>query len=686
MDLHATLSKFITTSVGVRYWYLSRRAGRYSFSTASFSKIAKIYGDIYAAMLSDSEAVISAATQLANSNLPAGEVAHLQDFIVLARTCRFFSEVSGDEAPLSIFEELFAVIKNVIEKNSVSDINGYLRSKNLKVSQNFIDLCLVKGIVVDLAFLDSDPVAISSFIATPSSLPWTGGDISLSWQTQNATSVSISGLVNNPNPLPLNGSISLSLSSNNTADDITATYEISASNPASSTSSRASVSVVAKHQTTIGIQMWANTVCSPPENYSSQLFSLPYVVPYIEAFFSYGNADGQTPQGRARATADRIISVRDTMAYFHPGVPFRWAYWPHRFGSDGFIGADDNLFYHRNDRLSNGVSSVFTASGRALFRSQSQAFFSALKPMLDAAGISDPIFLDADYEGGTRGPVATDNWSESRQWHGIIMSDPRSKTELIDGVQTYEQFVSNLIDRDGHPAPTSDLYTHIYDSSERGCQLACVYSSFHASIVDFGLWDTLYQPAKEIWPKVLCGNWNVTSSTPQKLVHGYRFKESPVYTPHFRGMQIASLYGNPTTDANWWPTGLGFNSFNEQLLRFGIDKSAYTDKNELSRKIHASYADYFISGMRSAKPAGDIGISFSWSGPGSWYGVNTFSDASIFPSDYIGATLDYKSHPEVWDEIAASCKRNNVKVIEIFAQNTNKAACDDMYNAFKTRF
>lgn len=681
MDLETLITKFIKTSVGVRYWYLSRREGKYDFSIASFKNTALVYGDIYAALEKETDAVMETAAKLLETKLPAGDIAHIKDFITLVTTCRYFTDASGFTIPPSVFEEVFALVRNIVETHKLNDINEYLKSNNLRVSQNFINLCSRGGINIDSAFLDTpspDPV-IKSFSVSPSSLPASGGDVTITWTTQYAVGATL-----NNSTVAVNGSTVIRLPANTTDSNKSTTYTLVVGGANRTASQSVSVTVAAKETVWVGIQMWGN----PSDAYSSPLFSLPTVIPYIEAFFSFGDGDGQTILQRATGAAQRIINVRDVIANYHPGKEFNWAYWPHRYGYDGITGKDDKLFYHKDDKLSNGWSSVFTAKGRSLFRSKTKEFFGYLKTQLDAAGIPAPIFIDADYEAGAAAPVwATDEWNSSSLWHSIIMADPRSRTELIDGHRTYAEIANSLKDLAGDPIPVDELYPHVYDSSEKGHRRACLYSSMATSILDFGLDYCLYQPAKEVWPTTRCGNWGTFISTREKLVHGYRFKETPVdAAPNFRGMPIAMLYGNSTMDAIWQPTGAGYNTFAEQLFRFGIDKSLYAnDKDALARKIHTSYVDYFVSGMHSARPDLDKAISLSWCGAGSWTGAEFYSDASKFPADYIGAKLDYKAHPEVWDDIIASCRANRVKVIEIFAQGTTLAGFNDMYNTFKNR-
>lgn len=677
MAIKETILAFITTSVGLRYWYLSRRKGRYTVAKAKFKDYANVYGEMYAIILKDKDSVFAALKELRNEKLPANTLAYVQDFTVLLETVTFFSETSSQVAPPSIFEELFAFIKDVVEVAGVADINEYLKKNDLKITQNFADLCAFNGIKVDSSFIQvplPSPVIFPG--GSPLNLPAGGGNATLSWTTQYATSVTIDHGIG---AVPVNGSKTINVTSSTT-------FTLTASNASGTAQSQVSVTVaaVAANPFWIGIQSWWNQQMTPRENFSSQLFSLPYVIPYIECFFSYNDGEGRSMEDRAKGLRDRVVETRDLLRQYHPTVPFNWGWWPHRYAQDGFVGRDDKLFYHKDDRLATGSNVVFTAHGRALFKAKTREFFGFLKPLLDAAGIPDPIFLDPDYEGGCGHVMATQDWGQSYQWHQLIMADPRATTELIDGVQTYAHFIQNLKDIDGNPVPENELFPFIYDSSEKGNKRANVYSTLTSMIVDYGLWDCLYSPAQEIWPNVLCGNWMTTASTRNKLVNGYRFKESPIDAgANFKGMQIASVYGNSTTDQNWWPVGLGFNTFNEQLFRFGIDKTAFTDKDALARKINTSYFEYFTSGMNEACPNGKKAISIAWAGAGSWQGAQVFTDPNLFPPEYIGAVLDYKAHPEMFDEIFASCRRNKVSVMEIFAENTNKSACDDMYTAFR---
>lgn len=192
------------------------------------------------------------------------------------------------------------------------------------------------------------------------------------------------------------------------------------------------------------------------------------------------------------------------------------------------------------------------------------------------------------------------------------------------------------------------------------------------------------------FPNIYCANWGTVGSTREKLVHNHRFKESPVDVgANFNGIQLAQLYGNSTTDAIWQPVGDGYNTYYEQLYRFGLTSPSVNtggDLDAFARLIHTSYIEYFLAGMDLAKPSGEKAISLAWMGAGSWLGAQTYLDPTFFPVEYMGATLDYRAHPEIFDSIFQSCRNHKVRFMEIFAQNTNLSACNDMYNTFSTYY
>lgn len=426
----------------------------------------------------------------------------------------------------------------------------------------------------------------------------------------------------------------------------------------------------------VGIQIWNNV---PVDLIASKVFELPFVIPYIEIFFSYSNGDGRSMLDRAKDVVQSVKDVHIKFVATHPNTPFRWGWWPHRYG-EGIDSPDTNLFTHKDDKLVTGEHAIFTAKGRAFYKAKTREFMSYLAPMLAAANLPPPIFVDPDYEGGAW--LAGADWTKKHEWHTWLKSDPRSQTELIDGYHTYSQLSKNLKDMNGNVIPESELYSHPYDSSK--WNLSCVYSTYNAAIVDWALHDALYSVVKEYWPDCICGNWGTFGATPEKLVHNYRFKESPVQVGSgFHGdIQIATLYGNYTTDTLNQPLGLGYNTFYEQLQRFGIDQTKYPNKNDLARKIHVENMRYYVEGMKAANSK-KLGFSMTWRGAGIWTGKDVYTSPQHYPSSYIGAELDYNASPNMIKEIFDIFKDNNVKIVEIFAQGATKAGLDKMYDVLR---
>lgn len=466
----------------------------------------------------------------------------------------------------------------------------------------------------------------------------------------------------------------------------------------------------------IGIQVWWG---EPADIWQSNIWELPYVIPYIMAFFTWNNGEpGGSPtelQGMAAHTRDRVVYTRNKIHQYHPNVDFKWAWWPIRYGGDGFIKngqpnfGRDKLFYHYADVLnvpSNystdgiGVSSVFTANGRAYYKAKTREFLSYLKPLLDAEGIPAPIFVDPDYESGGGNPVAfhSQNFNIT-QWHNVIKNDPRASSELIDGSVTYNQWYQNLKDINGNLIPESKFYPPVYDWQEYP-YVGPIYLNLGMRITDYGLWDCLYQPCKEIWPNTLGWNWQVYGSDSRAMAHSWRYRESPVgfgstlkadlHFPACYGIDMKDIYIYPWGDAI--PIGLGYQTYPETIQRFGINEQSYLDspsnKKDLLKRI---YIEQFNNQLRGPYLASNgnkgVGISMTWlSGniyPGTQYATNSglTQQAKRWPTYMDGYSFNFVDSPEVFVEILKLFRKYDVRYVEIFAQNPSKTAFDQMYNA-----
>lgn len=483
-----------------------------------------------------------------------------------------------------------------------------------------------------------------------------------------------------------------------------------------------------------GIQVWNDINTTNPNIWQSNIWRLPYVIPYIEVFWSYNHGAwgtgtrSQQLQQVAQRVRDRVLQIRNLILQYHPNVNFRWAWWPHRYASDSFVDGNHTvspyittaLFDHYNDRVtipgqSVPVSSVFSANGRAEFKSLTLEAVSYLKPLLVAEGIPDPVFVDPDYENGAPVPfravynrITRTSIPESdapynlAQWHNWVKNDPRANTELIDGNVTYNQWAASLTDWNGDPFPESYLYPFVYDSSPTAAaRVGAIYSSLGSRIVDWGLHDALYTSCKQYFPNTVCGNWLTFASSRSTRSNGYRFRESPYnFGPNMKAdFSMPALYGFGLNDnyEPWpgfqWPLNSGYDTFYEHLYWHNIDESLYQNvpngNVDLYKRLYCETANNILRGQKENAPNKIQALSIAWQSPniypfGNTINANPVGGARRWPQYMNNASWNFINSPEVFVELIKQVRKYNVRIIEVFAQNGNKTAMDQMYTQLPT--
>lgn len=457
----------------------------------------------------------------------------------------------------------------------------------------------------------------------------------------------------------------------------------------------------------IGIQVWANTNTTSPTTYDSHIWRLPYVIPYIETFWSFapGAWNNETE------IIDKVLRVRNNLvSNGHRTIQnFQWAWWPNRYGTDGpgnTPGNPDSLFYHHNDRVSVGGNPehmMFCAAGRALWKPATLAILQNLKPLLVNNDLPDPIYVNPDYEGGMGLP-------DSSVRHNAVKADARANSELIDGTVTYNQWVASLKDWNNESIPESYLadtfpwiYDGVYDSPPNLARqrVGALYNSLRFAVKDWVLHDTLYSSCKQVFPNIICGNWDVFTASRETLAHSFRFRESPYHFSNLKAdFSMPQRYG--ISIADWYeqlpyiqPLGSGYATFKENIHRFGIDESLYQNapngKNDLLRRIYleglqndlkGSYDTSFPINKRQA-------VSIAWQHPNIWpggisVGATTSNQGRFWPEYMNGASFNFANSPEVVTEMFKIFKRFNISLIEVFAQDANKTSMDHMLSVLPT--
>ncbi len=246
-----------------------------------------------------------------------------------------------------------------------------------------------------------------------------------------------------------------------------------------------------------------------------------------------------TPEGMAVKMCDWIEWAKRETARVAPGKIFQYALMFHGYGYH-----DSNpslrLFMHPQDAvagLQNGFG-LFTANGVGSLKQYANVFFPAFRRELDRRGLPNPIFVDPDQEMNTGIPFG-DNKSMA-ELDDAIRADPRSRSEKINGRQTYIQYLDAY--RDALGQPIGGL-VHPYDTSRP--ETANFYPSLSFDIKDFALNECLYKYVRKYMPGTKCGNWNVFCSSNTKPSFVVRPKEHPAsFNTQMRAdLQIMQFYG-----------------------------------------------------------------------------------------------------------------------------------------------
>lgn len=404
----------------------------------------------------------------------------------------------------------------------------------------------------------------------------------------------------------------------------------------------------------------------------SPLFARPEVIPYIEAFWSYGDGDTRTPEKRAEDVLYWARWYRDVLAAAHPNKAFRWAWWPHRFG-EGITGAGDRLLGHALDGLMTGEPGPFTEHGRALHRAHARRALAWLAPRLLAEGLPNPEYVNPDFESGLPAP------KDMARAHANLLADDRSRRPMFAGGVSYAEFVARMTDAAGEPLPKTFAFVPQMAVNASTWRLACVWSAVSTLGVDFVLNEALYGPVREFLPGTLCGNWGTFGSSPIGHANLWRFRETPINpSGKFCGdFAMPAMYGSEVKDGVDQPTGVGLNTFAEQLRRVGLSLADFKSKDQLAVELHARLLNNALAGCRAGTPGTRLATSLTWRGEGIWTGPDKHTDRRLFPAEYAVAVLDYNA-PGVAQRIFGVLNTHAVGLLEIFAKGATVAGLNRM--------
>ena len=389
--------------------------------------------------------------------------------------------------------------------------------------------------------------------------------------------------------------------------------------------------------------------------YDHPLFDYNMVIPYMEWWTDGGSGD---PVEMGATIASIVNTAKLTWDQSRPNRDFRWAFWPARFGLQILSQGIHTLFQDPEDSI-NGVGGVWSARGNAKYRAWSIRFFEKLKTDLVTYGIPDPIYIDPDYEGPRGSTWISDTFQHA---YTDFQNDPRYSTELFDGRITFEEFVNNYTDLNGNTVPVEDLLPPVYDNGPDGATRANFSASVGARSVDWALWTTLYEPAKMVFPNVMCGNYITQSASRQYPTYQWRPKESPVdfNTSMWADVGVLGYFGafaGPIeAPQSWMADTYGFRQYYELVRRYGIDTSK-TPNQQLFDMFKGEFAFNATGAVRSA-PNKEAAVWLSYN-----LG-NLFLDQSTFPPG--AASFDYAGNLEAIKFQMRTMSSLGVKYIGLF--------------------
>ena len=182
-----------------------------------------------------------------------------------------------------------------------------------------------------------------------------------------------------------------------------------------------------------------------------------------------------------------------------------------------------------------GTQGPFTANGRAESKLWGDAFLTAFKGRLDELSLPYPQRFHMDSEFIIGHFDATKSASlDYPGWMDYAYSDPRAKTELVNGVDTFKDLVDNWVTADGG-ALTWDAEQSYWLEVNRN--LRDFMSYLNLVIRDYILHDGLLNRAKELFPGMLTSNWehsnfgtNTMPSISNTKASGRLFGNSALYS------------------------------------------------------------------------------------------------------------------------------------------------------------
>ena len=164
-----------------------------------------------------------------------------------------------------------------------------------------------------------------------------------------------------------------------------------------------------------------------------------------------------------------------------------------------------------SNSVTQGVHTPFSATGIAKCLTFSQTLFTDFNNELTARGLSSPGYLHMDMEHGLWNPdQALTSGVSGPGWLIPTLNDNRVTTEYISGASTFQSFwntKSTINGSDFFYEPLEDMY------KVSNFNLHIWLWGVAIDAGDYAMDQACYQPAKAIFPDILCGNYGMFAAS-----------------------------------------------------------------------------------------------------------------------------------------------------------------------------
>jgi len=308
----------------------------------------------------------------------------------------------------------------------------------------------------------------------------------------------------------------------------------------------------------------------------------------INAALTSGYQVSSLPSGFSTTTntpsgaASRVADWQEYFGYYKGYNTFyNDNYWGflilQNWGNSGTWSTGYSLMHHPSDAIGGFLNTPFTAAGRQFWSAWTLEFASGLKRELDTRSgiyyetLAYPELVDIDYEDGIDSILT----GSGVGWWISVTGDPRFNTETIGRVTISGQFVdrtmsglySDYLARGGSPP---NLTQSVFHASNSGFMSFFTYLGNLSR--DYAMTKALYEPLKQFFPRMNCGNYQQTAQIGGNVVYD-GFNLASAFSMSTGNVKVSdmdhqapNLYG-PQLTGGRWDDNAGFGTGNSQIWR-----------------------------------------------------------------------------------------------------------------------